>query len=100
MGTYMLVRYKVRDFSAWRRVYDIHLPKRNEAGLSEKILFRGAVDINEVIILFEVRDLTRAKAFTESSDLRDIMMKAGVVDRPDIYFLKDQSVGLKTASGF
>lgn len=32
-------------------------------------------------------DLGRAKAFTESQDLREAMTKAGVVDRPDIYFL-------------
>jgi hypothetical protein len=37
--------------------------------------------------LFEARDLSRAKAFAESQDLRDTMVKVGVVDRPDIYFL-------------
>ena len=100
MVTYMLVRHKVRDFSAWKRIYDVHLPKRKEAGITEKNLFRSAADTNEVFILFEVTDMARAKAFTESADLRDIMMKAGVVDRPDIYFLNDQPVALKAASGF
>ena len=87
MASYMLVRHKVRDFSEWKRGYDAHLPKRVEAGLTEKYLLRGMNDPNEVILLFEARDLKRAKAFAESTDLKETMQKVGVVDRPDIYFL-------------
>ena len=87
MASYMLVRHKVRDFSEWKHGYDAHLPKRVEAGLTEKYLLRGAHDPNEVILLFETQDLNRAKAFAESADLRETMQKVGVVDRPDIYFL-------------
>ena len=87
MASYMLIRHKVRDFSEWKRGYDAHLPKRVEAGLTEKYLLRGAHDPNEVILLFETQDLNRAKAFAESADLRETMQKVGVVDRPDIYFL-------------
>jgi hypothetical protein len=87
MASYMLVRHKVKSFADWKRGYDAHLPKRIEAGLTEKQLLRGADDPNEVVLLFEARDLSRAKAFAESQDLRDTMAKVGVVDRPDIYFL-------------
>ena len=87
MANYMLVRHKVRDFSEWKRGYDAHLPKRDEASLMEKYLLRGAYDPNEVIILFEVQNLNRAKAFAESVDLKETMQKVGVVDKPDIYFL-------------
>jgi hypothetical protein len=89
MAKFLLVRHKVRDFSEWKRGYDAHLPKRAEAGLTEKHLFRGANDPNEVVILFETKDHGRAAAFVESADLRDTMRKLGVVDRPDIYFLND-----------
>ena len=89
MATYMLVRHKVRDFSAWKPGYDAHHPKRVEAGLTEMHLLRGASDANEVVLLFQAADLGRAKAFAESADLRDVMAKVGVVDRPDIYFLTD-----------
>ena len=87
MASYVLVRHKVRDFAVWKPVYDAHLPERVEAGLTEKYLLRGANDANEVIVLFEAQDLARGKAFAESTDLRETMEKAGVVDRPDIYFL-------------
>jgi len=87
MASFMLIRHKVRDFSTWKHGYDAHLPKRAEAGLTEKQLLRGADDPNEVVVIFEARDHHRAKAFVESADLRETMQKLGVVDKPDVYFL-------------
>jgi len=87
MASFMLIRHKVRDFPEWKRGYDAHLPKRVEAGLTEKHLLRSAHDENEVVLLFEAKDLTRAKAFAESADLRQTMQKVGVLDKPDVYFL-------------
>ena len=84
---YMLVRHKVRDFAQWKRVYDAHLPHRVVAGLTEKQLLRGARDANEIFVLFEAENIERAQAFTEAADLRETMAKAGVLDKPDIYFL-------------
>lgn len=100
MVTYVLVRHKVKDFTVWKQAYEAHLPKRVEAGLTEAYLFRGADNSDEVVILFEAKELARAKAFAESPDLREAMMKAGVVDKPDIYFLNDQYSALKAVSGF
>jgi hypothetical protein len=87
MASYMLIRHKVRNFSEWKRGYDAHLSKRVEAGLTEKHLLRRAQEPNEVILLFEAKDLNRAKTFAESADLRKTMQRVGVVDKPDIYFL-------------
>ena len=84
---FMLVRSKVRDFKTWKPAYDAHLPARNDAGLTEKYLLRSADDANEIVILFEVEDLNRAKTFAASADLRERMQESGVVDKPDIYFL-------------
>ncbi len=86
---YLLVRHKVRDFSEWKSGYEEHLPKRKEAGLKEKHVLRSGNDSNEVVALFEVSDRDRAKAFTESTELREVMQKVGVIDKPDIYFLSD-----------
>lgn len=87
MANFLLIRHKVRDFSEWKQGYDAHLPKRAEAGLTEKQLLRGANDANEVVMLFEANDPGRAKTFVESADLREVMQKVGVLDQPDIYFL-------------
>jgi cysteinyl-tRNA synthetase len=85
---HMLVRHKVADFAKWKPVYDAHLSARQKAGLKEEHLFRNADDQNEVLLLFSVEDVDKAKAFTASDDLRQAMEKAGVSDKPDVYFLE------------
>lgn len=87
MSNYMLVRHKVRDFSEWKPGYEAHLAKRKEAGLTEKYLMREADDPNEIVVLFEAKDLARAKQFAESDDLRKTMDRLGVIDTPEIHFL-------------
>jgi heme-degrading monooxygenase HmoA len=85
---YILVRHKVADFSKWKPVYDAHLPARKEAGIEELHVLRNVDDPNEVVVLSEVDSLQKARDFAASSDLREKMQEAGVVDRPDIYFLE------------
>lgn len=87
MSNYVLVRHKVRDFAEWKSGYDAHNSKREEVGLTEKYLLQGSDDANEVFIFFEAADLGRAKAFAESTELKEVMQKVGVMDKPDIYFL-------------
>jgi len=41
-----------------------------------------------VLLLFSVEDVDKAKAFTASDDLRQATEKAGVSDKPDVYFLE------------
>jgi hypothetical protein len=85
--THILVRHKVADFAKWKPAYDAHLAARQKAGLREKNLLRSVDNPNEVVLLFEAEDLKKAQAFSESSDLREAMQKAGVVGQPDILFL-------------
>lgn len=85
--THILVRHRVADFAKWKPVYDGHHAARQNAGLREKSLLRNIDNPNEVILLFEAEDLKKAQAFTESSDLREAMQKAGVIGKPDILFL-------------
>jgi hypothetical protein len=84
---FLLIRHKVRDFETWKTGYDDHHSKRAEAGLTEKHLLRSADDANEVVALFELQDLDRAKEFVASDDVRETMEKVGVIDKPDLYFL-------------
>ncbi len=85
---HMLIRHKVADFAKWKPVYDMHLSARQKAGLKEEHLFHNADDPNEVFLLFSMEDLDKAKAFSASDDLRQAMEKAGVSEKPDVYFLK------------
>ena len=85
---HMLIRHKVADFAKWKPVYDAHLSVRQKAGLKEEHLFHNADNPNEVLLLFSVEDVDKAKAFSASDDLHQAMEKSGVSDKPDVYFLK------------
>jgi hypothetical protein len=43
--------------------------------------------------LFEWDDLGKAKKFAQSEDLIKTMKMAGVIDKPDIYFLEEIEEG-------
>lgn len=88
MANYVLIRHRVEDFSTWKEAYDAHKPERRAAGVTENRLFQDTDDSNTVTILFDAEDLERAKEFASSDDLREIMQKAGVTGKPEMYFLK------------
>lgn len=85
---HMLVRHKVADFAKWKPVYDEHFAARQKVGLKEVHLLRNVENPNEAILLVAVEDPEKAKAFAASDDLRQAMQKAGVSDKPDVYFLE------------
>ena len=85
---HILIRHKVADFAKWKPAYDAHASARQIAGLKELRLLRNTENPNEVILLFSVEDPDKAKAFAASDDLRQAMQKAGLSDKPDVYFLE------------
>lgn len=89
MANYVLIRHSVEDFTKWKAAYDDHKPERQAAGVTENHLFQDADDSNKVTILFDAEDLERAKEFASSDELREIMQEAGVIGKPEIYFLKN-----------
>ena len=87
---HLIVRVTVQDFDRWRIVYDSNLPARQSAGLKELNLWRNADKSNEVILLFEVLDMAKAKAYTLSPELKE-KLKAGTVIGPaENLFLLDE----------
>src|SRR2546430_5752627 len=42
---------------------------------------------SEIVVVFDTEDTKRAKDFAASADLKEAMIKAGVLDTPTIYFL-------------
>lgn len=84
---YLLVRHKVRDFATWKPLFDSDESNRLQHGLRQKLVLRNADDPQEIVILMEADDLAKARQFSSSPDLREVMEKAGVTDRPDVYFL-------------
>jgi hypothetical protein len=86
---YLLVRHKVEDYARWKPIFDADAATRRASGSQGGRLFRNASDPNELVILFELADLEKARQYTQSEELRGEMQQAGVADQPDIYFLEE-----------
>ena len=87
--TYILVRHKVKDYEKWKLAFDEHGTTRKDSGSKGGRLFSITDDKNEVVIIFEWDNLENAQKFARSEDLKKIMQQAGVIDKPDIYFLEE-----------
>ena len=85
---HLLIHHKVQNFDTWKIAYDGHRGMREQAGLRELHLLRGAANRNDVVALFAAEDLERARAFIRSDDLRSVMQKAGVVGMPELLELE------------
>jgi hypothetical protein len=82
----LIIRHPVRDYAAWRPVYDAHEAARTAAGLTNGCVFRSTEDPNDILILFDMADRRRAEEFGRSDDLRTAMQNSGVVGPPEIRF--------------
>ena len=82
----MVIQHKIRDYDAWRPVYDAHQASRTGAGVTNGRVYRKAEDPNDILVVHDVADLAKARTWTEGEDLRAAMKRSGVVSKPVIYF--------------
>ncbi len=80
------VRFKVQDFNAWRAAYNARERGRVSAGLTNGKMFRGIDDPNDVVILQDVTDMAKARAWLASQDMLDALQEGGVVTAPSVRF--------------
>jgi hypothetical protein len=84
----MILRFKVKDYDAWRQFFDAGQSRREAFGLSNGHVFRSVEDENEVVLLFDVTDLTKAKQFPTLPEREAIWEKSGVVGTPSHYLIE------------
>ena len=75
----LLTQHKVRNYDEWRPHFDRHESTRVAAGITEPRVYRNASDPNDLVLLFDVADVDRAKQFGQSQNLRETMERAGVI---------------------
>jgi hypothetical protein len=86
MNENMTAHFKVKDFNAWRTSYNGHEKDRAAAGITNGKVFRSADDPNDVLILQDVADVSKARTWLGSNEMKAVMEKSGVVGAPSIRF--------------
>lgn len=88
--TWVVVTHKVKDFDAWLKVFDGEgTAARAEQGLYDAVMARDVDDPNTVMLVFDIKDLEKAKKAMMSEDKKKLMMSAGVEGVPSIEFYHD-----------
>ena len=85
----LFVRHKVNDYPKWRKVYDDFGATRTKMGEVGDWVFQLAGDPNDVTVIHDFDSVDKAKAFMESSELRETMGNAGVAGKPDIWITNE-----------
>jgi hypothetical protein len=83
----LIVQHKVSEYTAWRSAFDAHESSRTGATITNERVYRGADNPNDLVLLFDVADVAKAKTWAAGEDLKAAMQNAGVLGAPMITFV-------------
>ena len=84
----VILTHEVTDFDAWKAVFDRHEGARKSAGILGHHINRHVDNPNVLSIYLAVSDVSTAKAFSGSADLREKLDAAGVKGAPTAVWVK------------
>jgi quinol monooxygenase YgiN len=85
----ILIHHQVKDYAAWKKVFDSSIDLRKSNGELSAQVYRDASDPNKITSINKWNSLANAQKFAHSPELKAAMDKAGVVGIPDIHFLNE-----------
>jgi heme-degrading monooxygenase HmoA len=86
---HILVHHKVEDFKKWKTKFEEHSAYRSQNGSNGGRIYQSSHNPNEVFVILEWDSLEKAQMFAQSPDIKKVMMEAGVVGMPAIYFVEE-----------
>ena len=90
---HLLVRHKVKDYTAWKAVFDAFIETRRASGEKSWQIWHPDDDPNNLLLLFEWDSLDNARTFMANPVLKGAMEEGGVIEPPDAYYLEDYDRG-------
>ena len=85
----LVVQHTVKDYDAWKPLFDEHESTRAKYGGTGHTIYRDADDPNSVTIFnrFETRE--GAEAFSRDPSLKEAMERGGVTSEPRIMWVEE-----------
>jgi len=72
------VQHRVKDYDAWRRVYDSVAEMQKAGGVVSESVYRAEADPNQVMVSHQFSSFSAAHDFFASPALAEAMARAGV----------------------
>lgn len=90
---YVLIIHEVKDYEAWKKIFDEAASIRKEAGEQSYQLLKYDNNANKIVHFSQWVSIANAKAFFESPQLVEIRKKAGV-NSPEFIYLEQLETGV------
>lgn len=90
---YVLIIHAVKDYPAWKKVFDDAAAIRKQAGERHYQVLRDERDANRIVHFSQWASLAQARAFFESPRLVEIRQQAGV-EAPEFNYLQSLEQGV------
>ena len=84
MAVYTIVSHPVKDFDAWKTIFDQFEPVRKEAGERSAVVLRHADDPNMVTVINPWDSIEAFQALFSREELKAGMAEAGVTAPPTV----------------
>jgi len=84
MTATLIVRHPVKDFDAWKVVYDEVGTLRDQHGCTDDRVLQVPGDANDVAAIHDFPTVEQAEAFAADPELKAAMERAGVAGAPRI----------------
>ena len=85
----LLLQHTVRDYDAWKPVFDEHEDVRAKYGATGHTIYRDADKPNDLTILMQFESRERAEGLMRDPSLKEAMEHGGVVSEPHATWLED-----------
>jgi quinol monooxygenase YgiN len=73
-----VISHQVKDYAAWRAVYDANAGLRAAHGHTSSEVLRDPADPSRITVISRFRSMTDMKGFIASPDLKRAMQEGGV----------------------
>jgi hypothetical protein len=83
--TILVVHHRVRNFDAWKPVFDEHEDVRRRHGAARHWVYTAPGDGNDVVVALEFPSTDAAQGFMSDPSLREAMARAGVEGEPSVH---------------
>jgi hypothetical protein len=83
----VVITHEVKDYAAWKKIYDADDLNRSKAGFKNAGVYRDAKNPSWVSVIGEFPSAEAAESFTSNPKLREIMERGGVLGKPEIKVL-------------
>jgi len=90
---YVLIIHEVKDYEAWKKIFDDAASIRKEAGEQSYQILKYDNNANKIVHFSRWVSIANAKAFFESPKLIEIRKQAGV-NSPEFIYLEQLETGV------